>query len=99
MLYNDKMIQTISANKIFVESLTDSEVEDLMKEFDYFAIEEQSTFFCKYNHVFNNESFNSYLSFIYTKHELFKIFDRERKSITVNKETKKDLVEGPFLLN
>lgn len=89
-MYSETMKKSLELNQRFIESISDNELDELMKEFDDYQTEE-------YNWFYNFESFNNYLNIIYRKYELFSIFEKERKSINLNKEMKKDLTEGPFL--
>lgn len=89
-MYSEKMKNSLELSQRFIENISDNELDELMKEFDNYQIDE-------YNWFYNFESFANYLSTIYKKYELFSMFERERKSINLNKEVKKDLSEGPFL--
>lgn len=91
-MYSERMKKSLELNQRFVESITDNNLEELMKEFDNYQTEE-------YNWFYHFESFSNYLNIIYRKYELFSIFEKERKSINLNKEIKKDLSEGPFLFS
>lgn len=90
MNYTEKMIDVLAANERFVESLSFSQIDSLMKEFDSFSVSEHTD-------LYSGCTFSDYITTIYSKLELFKIFEEDRKSITIENDLKKDLVEGPFL--
>uniref|UniRef100_UPI00404A47FC hypothetical protein n=1 Tax=Flavobacterium sp. TaxID=239 RepID=UPI00404A47FC len=89
-MYSEAMKKSLDLNRRFADSLSDKELDELMSEFDNYQVDENNWFY-------NFESFNSYLNNIYRKYELFSIFEKERKSINLEKDIKKDLIEGPFL--
>ena len=89
-MYSEAMIKSLDLNRRFADSLSDKELDELMSEFDNYQVDENNWFY-------NFESFNSYLNNIYRKYELFSIFEKERKSINLEKDIKKDLIDGPFL--
>lgn len=88
-MYSEAMKKSLDLNQRFVDSLSDNELDKLMSEFDHYQIDENNWFY-------NFESFSSYLNIIYRKYELFSMFEKERKSINLEKDIKKDLAQGPF---
>lgn len=89
-MYSEAMKESLDLNRRFADSLSDKELDELMSEFDNYQVDENNWFY-------NFESFSSYLNNIYRKYELFSIFEKKRKSINLEKDIKKDLIEGPFL--
>lgn len=88
-MYSEEMKKSLDLNRRFVDTLSDNELNELMREFDDYQIDENNWFY-------NFDSFNNYLNILYRKYELFSIFEKERKSINLEKDIKKDLTEGPF---
>ena len=89
-MYSEAMEKSLDLNRRFVDSISDNELDKLMGEFDNYQVDEDHWYY-------NFESFNSYLNFIYKKYELFSIFEKKRKSINLETDIIKDLIEGPFL--
>ena len=85
-MYSTVMDKSLEMNKKFVETLSVFELNDIMKEFDNYVIEEQNIWFN------NSPNFHNYLTYKYKKFELFKIFDKQqRKSINLKEDIKQDL--------
>ncbi len=91
-MYSEAMKKSLDLNQRFADRLSDDELNELMSEFDNYQVDFNNSFY-------NFESFSSYLNNIYRKYELFTIFEKEKKSINLEKDIKKDLIEGPFLFS
>ena len=85
-MYSTLMKKSLELNKRFVESISAIKLNNIMKEFDSYEIEQESFLFN------DNITFHNYLSNKYKKFELFKFFDKqERKSINLKEDIKQDL--------
>jgi predicted glycosyltransferase involved in capsule biosynthesis len=79
------MTKSLEVSQGFINSISDIELDNMMKEFDNYEIEKDFFWFDK-------GKFHDYLSHEYKNQELFKIFDKqERKSIVLKENKKKDL--------
>ena len=79
-MYNNVMDNSLELNRRFVKSLSATQLEDLMKEFDNYEIERCDSGF--YSHETPQEYW----------YKIFKFFDRnKRKSVNLEDNKKEDL--------
>lgn len=84
-MYTSVMNKSLALNKRFVKSLTATQLEDLMKEFDDYEIERCDSGF------YNQETPQQYW------HSILKFFDKnKRKSVNLEDDKKEDLSKVLF---
>ena len=92
MEYSATMRKSLEAANNFLEATSNDELMTRMSEFNDIKVSH-------YDWFYDFQNLMDYICKIYSEHSLFEEYkNKERKSITLNDNIKKDLIKGPLII-